>query len=218
MGFLAVDFLRDGLVDGDGQNHLFVILAHLHLVFQPRHLLELGRLQFLVGDFVDGECNLLVFVVLVEVAVVEVGFLFVGNHLPHQFHSRVVLAAVSLFLGTHGNLLEHLGVGLELDVEFRGGTGINGYHLRLIAYRTEGELPSVVSGDGIMAVDFRHHGHSVSFVDGTGKGDAVTIGGIDDVARNLGMERKRKEKKEKKQKPHPSTPRMQGEESFTQTG
>ena len=91
---LAVELLRDSLVDGDGQRQLVVVLAHLHLVEQPLALLEDALLQGLGRQVVECQHDLLVVVVLVVVVLLQVGALLGGNHLLHQLNGRVVLAAV----------------------------------------------------------------------------------------------------------------------------
>ena len=66
---LAVYLLRQCFVHRDGQYQFFVVLAHLHLVFHPRHLLQLGCFQLFGGDVVEGQCQLLVLVILVVILV-----------------------------------------------------------------------------------------------------------------------------------------------------
>ena len=48
MGLTAIDFLRHGLIDADGKNHLTRSLADLYLFNQPGMLAE-GRLFELLG-------------------------------------------------------------------------------------------------------------------------------------------------------------------------
>ena len=146
----AVYFLRHGLVDRKRQNELSVVLALLHLVAQPRHLLELWRLQLLRRDVVDGQGYLLVLVVLVKVTVVQVGALLRRYDFLHQFHGRIVLPAVLSALGAHRHFFQLARVGLELYVEPPLGLGPDGYRLRLVAHRTERKLPSVMPLYGVI--------------------------------------------------------------------
>ena len=54
-------------------------------------LFQLFRLQV-----VEGQGNLLVFVVLIIVVQFEVGFLLGCHHPPHQLHGRVVTTAIAV--------------------------------------------------------------------------------------------------------------------------
>ena len=149
----AVHLLRDGLVDADGQNHLARHVAGLHLLHQPGVFLKRSLFQLFRFQVVQRERYLLVFVVLIVVVDAEVGFLLCSHHAPHQFHGRVVLAAVSATLRLDGNFRQLLVVGFQLDVLLRLGLRRDGYDTRLIAHGTEGDVPSLFTGYLVLAVD-----------------------------------------------------------------
>ena len=117
MGMLAVYLLCDGLIHRNGQYEFAVVFAFLHLILEPRFLFHLGVLKFLGSDIIECKCEFLIFVILIIVAVVEVGTFFCLDHLFHQFDCRIVLSAVSSPFRFYYNFLQGLGVGLEFDVE-----------------------------------------------------------------------------------------------------
>ena len=178
---------------------LWVVLALLHLVLEPRHLLQLRRLQLLWGDVVDGQCYLLVLVVLVEVAVVEVGALLGGNDFLHQFHRRVVLAAVLAALGPHGHFLQCARVGLQAYVEPRLCLRPYGHGLRLVAHGAERELPAVVPLYCVMSAEIRGHGDVMAAVYNAGVRYAVARRVVDYVSCNLRIQGQRHQHQHQKQ-------------------
>ena len=112
VGMLAVDLLRDGLIHTDGQNEFAVVFAFLHLVLEPRFFLHLGLFEFFGSDIVECESEFLVFVILIVVAVVEVGAFLRLHHLLHQFDGRIVFPAISFPFRFYYDFLQGLGVGL----------------------------------------------------------------------------------------------------------
>ena len=85
------------------------------MVFQEGGPLVLPFVEDFVADFIEREGHLLVFGVGEIVLTVEVTLLFVGYDLLHQFHGRIILAAVTSALYRHGDACECLVVGNEPD-------------------------------------------------------------------------------------------------------
>ncbi len=89
----AVDVLRDGLVDGDGQDELVVVGAGLHLVEQPLALADETAVDEFVGaDVVHGQRDFLILVVLIVVVVLQVGLLLGCDDAAHELNGGIVLA------------------------------------------------------------------------------------------------------------------------------
>ena len=57
---------------------------------------------------------------MIEVAVAEVGLLFMLYHLFHQFHGRIILTAVFMLFGLDDHLVEPFIVRLEADIDMVG--------------------------------------------------------------------------------------------------
>ena len=88
----AVDFLRYGFFDAGWQNEFTSLFTSLHLIDKPIIFTEFGRLQRFQFHIVECQRQLLILGVLIIVTSGEVGSLFMGYHLLHQFHSRIILA------------------------------------------------------------------------------------------------------------------------------
>ena len=65
---------------------------------------DVSRIKKAICDIVDGQCQLLVFVILVEVVVVKVGAFLCCNNLAHQLYGGVVAPAVAPTPTAHSNL------------------------------------------------------------------------------------------------------------------
>ena len=167
---LAIDDLRHRLVDTDGQYHLLVILADFHLIQQPRGAGEWFLLQFLRRQVVGGQRQLFILVVFVEVVVGKVGLLLGSDDLLHQLYGGVVLTTVLTFLRTDRHLFQLLVVCLQRDVHLGAGLVVDGDFHVLIAYGTEGELPSQMLGNGVVAFNIGNHGKVVPLIDHAGIG------------------------------------------------
>ena len=181
----TIDLLRHRLVDTDRKNHLARLGADLHLFHQPGVLLERPRLELFGFQVVQGECNLLVLVILIVVVERQVGLLLRSHHPTHQFHSRIVLTAVLLALGLDGNLSQHMLVGRQFDVETALGLGCHGNDARLIAHSTEGDVPPLMTVDGEATADIGHHSDMMAFVDDTHHGNAVASLSVSDHTPDL---------------------------------
>ena len=105
MRMLSVNLLGDSLIHADGQDELSVVFALLHLVLEPWFLLHLRVLELFGGNVIECESNFLIFVILIIVAVVEVGAFLRLNHLLHQFDCGIVFPAVFLPFRFYHNLL-----------------------------------------------------------------------------------------------------------------
>ena len=123
-GLTTVKLLLDRLLDGDRQDEPVVIGAELHLFEEPGLIPEKGFLHPLRRYLVDGQRQFLVFVILVEVAIGEVGTVLGSNHLTHQLDSGVVLTAVTAATGLHIDIRQPLrtveplrGVGIYIWVQ-----------------------------------------------------------------------------------------------------
>ena len=78
------------------------------------------------GDVVNSQRQLLITVVVIEIAVLEVGLSLGGNHLPHQLYGGVDLTTVTATLGTNVNARQLLGaveplgrVGIDISIQLR---------------------------------------------------------------------------------------------------
>ena len=109
MRFPAIELLQHRLLDRDGQDEFPVVRAELHLVDEPFLVLVARLSHALRRDVIDGQRQLLVFVVLVEVAVGEVSAPLGSYHLSHQLHGGVVLATVATGLSPDVNPGQLLG-------------------------------------------------------------------------------------------------------------
>ena len=178
VGLLAVYLLRYGLVDTHRQDHLVVVGTHLHLVDIPFLLFALRVLQRFRLDVVQGQRQLLILVVLVEVVVGQVGEFLGSDHLLHHLHGRIVLAAVSAFLGTHLHLLEHPVVRLQLHEVVALHVAVHHRGVSHVAHGTEGQHPPVVARYLVVAVDVGSHADVVPLVLHAGKGDSLPRLGI----------------------------------------
>ena len=88
-----------------------------HVVFQKGESLVFSLVKHLVTHFVERERHLLVFGVGEEILGMKVALFFVGNHLLHQFHSRVVLATVSCSFGGDSHACQRLGICHQLHCD-----------------------------------------------------------------------------------------------------
>ena len=179
---LAVDMLRHGLFDADGENELVRVLALLHLVQQPRCTGVGLLLQPLRCEVVGGQSQFLIFVVFVVVVVRQVAEFLGCDNLLHQFHGGVVLTAVFASLGLDGHLLEHGIVGLQGDVQRHLRGGVDEHHLRLVAHRTEGEAPACMTGDAVLPLKVGDNGNIVPLIHRTGIGQRLAGICIGDLA------------------------------------
>ena len=117
MGMLAVYLLSDSLIHRNRQDEFAVVFAFLHLILEPRFLFHLGVLKFLGSDIIECKGEFLIFVILIIVAVVEVGAFLRLHHLLHQFDGRIVFPAISFPFRFYYDFLQGLGVWLKFDVE-----------------------------------------------------------------------------------------------------
>ena len=181
MGMLAVYLLCDGLIHRNGQNEFAVVFAFLHLILEPRFLFHLGILKFLGSDIIESKSEFLIFVILIIVAIVEVGAFFCLNHLFHQFDGRIVLPAISSPFRFYYHFLQGLWVGLDFDVEILLGRSRYGDCLGSISHGTECEHPTFMAGDSELSVDIGCHGHVVNTGNDRGIRNGSTGGLIEDI-------------------------------------
>ena len=176
--FLTIDLLRDRLIDRDRKDELVVVRTGLHLVDKPLLLLILGTIQDLWSNIIDSKRQFLIFVILIEVVVVEISLLLGSYHLLHHLYSRIVLTAVTSTLGLHGDLLQQRVIGLELDVVCTLYTMIHHHSCGNVTHGTEGKHPALMAGDGVMAFDIRDDTKVMPLVLHRGKGDRLTRLGV----------------------------------------
>ena len=176
----AVDFLRYCLVDGDGQNHLARRLVSLYLFYQPRVFLKGILLQLFRLDVVERKGDLLVLVVLVEVVDGKVVLLLGFHHALHQFYGRVVLPAVAFAMCLDSYHTDFLVVGFQGDVEVCFCLAVDGHDAWLVAQGAEGDVPSLMAGNGILSAETGDGRHLMPFIHHAGIGDAVACLGIGD--------------------------------------
>ena len=181
----AVDVLGDRLVDGQWQDELVVVGAHLNLVEQPLLLLDLRVVDEVGRNLIGGKRQFLIAVILIEIAQREVGALLGGNHLAHQLYRRVVLSAVAVAPRLDRHFPQLAGVVLQLDVKTSRGAPVDGDSQRLVANGTEGQRPALVAPDAILALEVGSHGYPVALIDDAGVGDAFTGLFVGDDTRNL---------------------------------
>ena len=171
---LAVNLLRDGLIDRYRQNELVVVRTSLHLVDQPLLLLIFRTIQDGWSNLIDSEGQFLIFVILIVVVVVEISLLLGSNHLLHHLDSRVILTTITPTLSLHGDFLQQGIIGFELDVVGTLDTMIHHHSRGDIADSAEGEHPSLMTGDGIMALDIGDNAEVVPLILHRGKGNGLT--------------------------------------------
>ena len=116
LGVLPVQMLCNSLINGERQHQLVVVLADLYLTGQPGIFPEDALIEHGRADIVQTEGQLLVVRIAIEIVLLQVVRLLVGNHSPHQLHSRIVLSAIAcLFLRLHRHLLQRLMLLLQSD-------------------------------------------------------------------------------------------------------
>ena len=174
MWVAAIDFLRNGLIDADGQYHLACGSAGLHVFEYPGMFFEDSRLQLFGLQVVEREGYLFVFVVVIVVVDAEVGLLLGSHHAFHQLYGRVVLTAVLVTLLTDDDLADGLVVWLQGNVECFLGLRVDGNDTCGIAHGTDRDVPAFMTGDGITSVVIGNGGDMMSFINDAGIGDAVT--------------------------------------------
>ena len=174
MGILAIDLLGDRLVDTDGQDHLLVVVAELHLIEQPRGTREGLVLQTLGCEVVGGQRELLVLIIAIIVVIGQIGLLLGGYHFPHQLDGGVVLPAIATLLGFDGHLGQLFTVGAQGDREGVLRQIVDGELERLIAHIADGKLPTLFAGDGEFSVDIGDDGQVVILIHHTGIGQRLT--------------------------------------------
>ena len=121
MRVLAVKLLLDGLLHRHGEDPPLVILAQFHLVEQPGMFLEHLRLQVLRREVLQSQRDFLLIVILIVVVRLQVSVLLGCDDLPHQFHGRVILTAVSRrAFFADGHLIQFLRVRFQPDHKMVG--------------------------------------------------------------------------------------------------
>ena len=150
---LTIYLLRDGLINTDGQYELVVIRTGLNLVDKPLFLLILRRIEYLGLKVIKCQSDLLVLVVLIEVAIIQIGLLLGSNHLLHHLDRRIVLATISTALSLYGHFLKHLSVGLQGNLHRALDTRVDLHRVRHIAYRSKGKRPTVMARNGKVSID-----------------------------------------------------------------
>ena len=174
MRVFAIDVLRDGLVDADGQNQFVVQRAYLHLVQQPLLFLELRVLQVHRLQVVHRQRNLLVFRILVVRVVAQRRFLFGGNHAFHQFYGRIILPRIfALSFRAHLHILQCAALGFQSDAQLRLSLARHIHLLTAKAQCRDGQRPSVVALNLEAPFAICRHHHMMSMINRTGKGNAV---------------------------------------------
>ena len=147
-------------------------------------LAEPATLELFRSDIVEGQRQLLILVILVEVVVAQVTALLGGYHLLHHFHSGVVLTAVPSALGLDCHFLQHIVVGLQLHEIVALHVAVHHRGMRHIANGTECQRPSVMTGNPVVAVDVGGHTDVVSLVLHAGERNGLTRLGIGHRARD----------------------------------
>ena len=179
---LAIDFLRNRLIHADGQDEFVVIWACLNLVDEPLLFLILGRIEHLGLKIIECQRNLLVLVVLIIIAVVEIGLLLGSYHLTHHLNSRVVLTTVATTLGFDGDLFQHAVVGLQGNLQYTLDTRVDLYRVGNVTHGCKRELPAIMTDNRKVAIDIRSHSYPMTQILGTGKGDGLAGLGIHNLS------------------------------------
>ena len=181
----AIYLLRHGLVDRNGQDELMIKWACLYLIDEPLLLSKEATIKVRRLDVVESKRNLLIFIILQIVVVLQVGLLLCSYHPTHQFYRRVILTAILTALRFHHNFFKLLSIRFQLHVELYRSSRGNVNSLRLISNGTKRELPTIMSFDGILSHSITAHSHMVTFIRSTRIKQRVAILGIYDNAMYL---------------------------------
>lgn len=82
------------LVHGDRENKFIIPWRHLYLIENILSFLGVFLLQILGLDIIDGDGDLLVFVIAQPIVVVQVRMFLRSDHSAHEFHGRISLPFV----------------------------------------------------------------------------------------------------------------------------
>ena len=173
---LAIDVLRNRLVDAHRKGKLAVIGRGLHLVQKILSLAEELAFQLLFLQVVEGKRYLLILVILIVIMIAEIGLFLGSYHSPHQLHGRVVLTTVFASLGLHHHLVELMAVVLQLyfyEIHFL----VYADGLRLVAQGRYCEHPAWMFLDGELTLTVAGHGYLMPAIlhAGIGNGKSILI-------------------------------------------
>ena len=144
---LTINLLRDCFIDADRQDELVVIRTGLYLIDEPLFLLVLGGVEHLGLEIVERQRELLVLVVLIIVAVIQIGLFLSGYHLTHHLDGRVVFTTVAATLGFDGDLFQHAVVGLQGNLQYTLDTRVDLYRVGNVTHGCKRELPAIMTGN-----------------------------------------------------------------------
>ena len=179
--------LRDGFVYRDWQNELMIIGTRLHLVGEPLLFGKEATVDVGLLNIVHRQRNLLILVVLVEIMIGQIRFLLRSNHPFHQFHCRIILAAITIALGSHHHFFQRARVGLELHGHRKGRIRLHGELFALITHRTNGEYPPLMMLNRETSLCIAAHGHVVPFIGSAGISNRIARQYIGHYACDLGL-------------------------------
>ena len=132
-------------------------------------------------DIVQCQSQLLVFLILIVVALFQVGLLFLGDNFLHQLHGRVVLTAVTGTFLLNRNLLQCLGVLAQRNKQLICFI-CNVYGLALIAHNADYQLATLDATNGEAALQVGDGSQLPVLVLYGGKTDTLTSSLVDHMA------------------------------------
>ena len=148
-------------------------------------LLKNPSFQRPLRDIVQRERNLLILRPM-AIVMTENTWLFLGSdHTTHQFHSRIVLAAVTLSFCLYGHILQHPRICLHLHVQMVGRTAIYADCLCRIAYRRHLYLLPIMTSYPIVACRIRNTMDLQVLISNRGKGNRIARLRIGDISHDL---------------------------------
>ena len=174
-GILTVDIPRHRFVHTHRQNQLVIIWAQLQLVEHPLFLTEDTVFHVLRTQFIEGQRKLLVFVILVEVVVGQIGLLLGGNHPSHQFYGRIVPTRITVSSARNRHVLQLCPLRFQGYSHRRFRVRADFDSQRLIAHSTECQFPTIMTVYGKLSFRITAYHHVVSTIYRTGIRDVLAV-------------------------------------------
>lgn len=177
---LAVDLLRDGLIDRQGEYQLSRFGGFLHVLLEEGHTFELAFFKDAGRDVGEGKAKFVVLLDRIIVALLEIAHLLGSDDLLHQFHGGIVFARI-LGLLRHDLCFPQSEIGgFEAHDETIATGGSDG--LRFVANGGEFKSATLAISDGELALDIRLGNGFRAFVKDIDEGGGFTRLGIEHTA------------------------------------